>query len=518
MQTGLLVFFLAGLSYVAYAIFSGSPARVLYRKGLDYMKERRLIDAEHYFQEAVKTDPLFVPPTLELAQLYESQGMFEKAISCLNQALIAINDPFDEVSMETLMRIAQIHYASGRFREGWKNFMLLIKQGFQSGVMHFYLGELYMVQRRYGEATSYFDEALSLGETNPKIHYYRALCLIAMRERQDAINALKKIDREPELAPQVLFLLGKLYFDLNLIEDANLTLGKLLTEKNPIYLKDVLLFKGYTILKKDNPTEEELAKVIQFFTRGANLKVADSEVCKEFLFHLTGAHILLGHLQEAKAVLRDLCRMDSYYKHADQLYKIVSKPMLQREDKLELKERYQAFQKTMHFDHELTQTLHIEEFFPHNFPLIVLEKLEEQVQKEFLKMVGTDQKLMMKLQLDTPRTPNQLATCNHDVFLRVCSQISAKLGVVVAKNLSKMRNEAIFVGMDKEDVKVLVYFFKPASVLGTISIQDLIEKKDRYQAERLCVLCPGGFTDEAHEFAQKKGIHLYGKQELRKLM
>jgi len=518
MQTGIIVFLLASLGYVAYAIFSGSPAKVLHRKGLDFLKDRRFIDAEHYFQEAIKTDPLYVPPSLELAGIYESQGMLDKAISCLNQALVAINDPFEEMAMETNMRIGQIHYASGRFREAWKTFMLLIKQGFQNGVMHYYLGELYMVQRRYGEAISFFNESLELGETNPKIHYYRALCLIAMKERQDAITALKRVDREPELAPQVLFLLGKLFYDLNLMEEANINLGKLITEKNPIYLKDVLLFRGYSILKKDTPTDEELKSVIKFFNRGANLKIADSEVCKEFLFHLAGAHILLGNYQESKAILRDLCRMDSYYKHADQLYKINNKPMLQKEDKLELKEHYQSFQKTMHFDHELTQSLRIEEFFPHNFPLIVLEKLEEQVQKEFLKMVGTDQKLMMKLQLDTPKTPAQLSAANYDVFLKVCSQISAKLGVVVAKNLSKLKNEAIFVGMDKDDIKVLVYFFKPASVMGTIGIQDLLEKKERYQAERLCVVCPGGFTEEAYDYAHKQGYHLYGKQELRKLM
>lgn len=518
MHTGIFLLLLAGLGYAVYSVFSGNPARLLYQKGMDLLKIDQIVDAEHYFQEALNMDPFFLEPALELAKIYESQEMWDEAINYLVKAHASINEPFDKRSQEIQMRIGEIYYGTQRYKEAWRVFLILVRQGYISAKVNFYLGELYMVQRRFGEAISYFNEATDLGSSEPNLHYYRGLCLISMREKQDAISALKKVERAPEIAPQVLYLLGKLYFDLNLMDECRLSLGKLLNEKKPIFLQDVLLFLGYDILKLENPSEDDLKTLIKIFQRGSGLDVRDLEIRKEFLYHMAGANILLGNYQEAKIILKDLCSMDSYYKQSDQLFRIVNKPMLQKEDRHELKERYESFQRIMHFDHELTQSLKIEDFYSNRLPLIVLEKLEEQVLKEFMRMVGTDQSLMVKLNLDAPKTPAQLSAASYDIFLRVCSNISEKLGIVVAKNLSKMRNEVIFVGMDKDDTRVLVYFFKPTSVVGTIAIQDLVAQKDKYKAERLYVLCPGGFTQEAYECASRGGYHLFGKQELRKLM
>ena len=150
-----------------------------------------------------------------------------------------------------------------------------------------------MVQRRYGESVNYFNDSLEWEPGQAKALYYKGLNLIAMKEKKDAFSTLKKIENDAEFGSQVLFLLGKLSFDSGLLEDAGGYFAKLLSEKSPLFLKDLLLFKGYQILLQDDPSEEDLFKVIQYFNRGSHLSLADSEVKKEFLFHLAGAHILL---------------------------------------------------------------------------------------------------------------------------------------------------------------------------------------------------------------------------------
>ena len=415
MHTGILLLLLAGLGYAAYSVLSGNPARILYQKGMELLKSDQIIDAEHYFHESINLDPFFLEPLLELAKIYETQEMWDQAIHYLVKAHATVNDPFTKRAQEIQMRIGEIQYGNQNYKEAWRIFLLLFKQGYISAKVNFYLGELYMVQRRFGEAISYFNEALELGLADPQVHYYRALCLISMREKQDAIGALKKIDRAPQIASQVLYLLGKLYFDLNLMEESRLSLGKLLNEKKPVFLQDILFFLGYDILKLENPSEEDLKKLIKLFHRGSDLDSKDLEVRKEFLYHMAGANILLENYQEAKIILKELCSMDSYYKQSNQLYRIVNKPMLQKEDRHELKERYESFQKIMHFDHQLNQTLKIEDFLSNRLPLIVLEKLEEQVLKEFMRMVGTDQNLMVQLNLDSPKTPAQLSAASYDI-------------------------------------------------------------------------------------------------------
>jgi len=518
MHTGFLVFILAGLGYAAYSLIAGSPARASYRKGVEFLRDKKFIDAEHFLNQALEIDPLHIPSMRELAGLYESQGLMDKTVSLLGKMLLTYEDIFQDEAMDTNFRLGQIHYAAGRYKEAWRIYLLLLKQGYKEGELSYCLGELYMVQRRYGEAVNHFNDSLEMEPGQSKALYYKGLSLIAMKERKDAFSTLKKLENDAEFGSQVLFLLGKMSFDSGYLEDAGSFFGKLLAEKSPLFLKDLLLFKGYQILLQDSPSEEDLFKVIQYFNRGSHMNLSDTEVKKEFLFHLAGAHILLDQLNEAKTVLRDLCRLDSYYKHGDQILRLISKAIVTKGGHQEIVNRYKGFQKTMHYEHEVSQSLRIEEFFPHNFPVLVLEKLEEQVSREISKLLRSNDCLAAKLDLDTPRTPVEFSSATYDVFVDICGEVVKKLGIVVARNISKSRHEALYLGVDKDDVKTLVYCFKPGAVLGTVAMNDLLDRRDRYDADRLTVVCPGDFTDEARELAKDNEVHLFCKRELQKLL
>ena len=86
------------------------------------------------------------------------------------------------------------------------------------------------------------------------------------------------------------------------------------------------------------------------------------------------------------------------------------------------------------------------------------------------------------------------------------------------KNLADNRNEALFVAVDKDDMRWLVYFYKPAAVIGAIAMADIIDKRDRMEASRVHFLCAGNFTDEAKELADKDNVVLTDKHNLMRLL
>ena len=257
--------------YVVYAVMSNNPAQEQYKKGMEALTKRNPSGAEEFFLKAINNDPLHAHSLLELSKLYESQGMMEKSIYYLKSLQIALADPFDKLGLDSLMRMAEIQYASGRYKDSWENFLLLIRTGFKSSRLFYYLGELYMVQRRYAEAIVYFDESIAFKSDQPRCHYYKALCLIAMNERDEAFIPLRKVEHEPEFSVEAKFLLGKISYDNNAMEEASNYFGQILNEENPIYLKDILFFKGYEVLQKSELSSEDLDRLVGYFNRGANL-------------------------------------------------------------------------------------------------------------------------------------------------------------------------------------------------------------------------------------------------------
>lgn len=504
--------------YVVYAVMSNNPAQEQYKKGMEALTKRNPSGAEEFFLKAINNDPLHAHSLLELSKLYESQGMMEKSIYYLKSLQIALADPFDKLGLDSLMRMAEIQYASGRYKDSWENFLLLIRTGFKSSRLFYYLGELYMVQRRYAEAIVYFDESIAFKSDQPRCHYYKALCLIAMNERDEAFIPLRKVEHEPEFSVEAKFLLGKISYDNNAMEEASNYFGQILNEENPIYLKDILFFKGYEVLQKSELSSEDLDRLVGYFNRGANLADIYFDEKKEFLYHLGGAYLLKDDFSEAKYAFQELCRIDAYYKSCDQILKVISKELLISEELHDVVAIYEKFKWGGHFNHEIRKDLNIDVFFPNHLPILVLGKLEELAQKKLVHTIRDNERLAARFDFYSPKTPLDFSTSPYEVFVQSCNRICKKLGLVADKNLADNRNEALFVAVDKDDMRWLVYFYKPAAVIGAIAMADIIDKRDRMEASRVHFLCAGNFTDEAKELADKDNVVLTDKHNLMRLL
>ena len=66
------------------------------------------------------------------------------------------------------------------------------------------------------------------------------------------------------------------------MEEASNYFGQILNEENPIYLKDILFFKGYEVLQKSELSSEDLDRLVGYFNRGANLADIYFDEKKEF--------------------------------------------------------------------------------------------------------------------------------------------------------------------------------------------------------------------------------------------
>ena len=377
-----------------------------------------------------------------------------------------------------------------------------------------------MVQRRYSEAIVFFDESLTLNRDQPRAWYYKALCLIAMKERKEAIPALKKIEDDQEFGGQAKYLLAKIYHDSDRRAEASSYFGMILKQKNPMNLKDILFYKGYEIIGKpiEELNEDDLTKIINLFNRGSHLKNTYSDVKKEFLYHLGGAYLLKEQFNEAKMVFRDLCRIDAYYKGADQILKMISKEMLIQEEQHKMREIYKKYKDQGHYQHQITAPLKTEEFFPTHLPLLVLEKLEELAQKKILNAIKQNESLAAKFDFHHPRNPLDFSASHYDIFVEICIKICEKVGVVVHKNIGESKNEAMFLGVDKDELKTLIYFYKPAAILGAIAMADVLDRKERFEAKRVSFFCCGDFTEEARNVAKDNGVNVYNKVSIAKFL
>ncbi|MCJ8347706.1 tetratricopeptide repeat protein [bacterium] len=414
--------------------------------------------------------------------------------------------------------MAEIHYAQEKFQDAWQIFLLLLKMGIVSSKLYYHLGELYMIQKRFAEAIVFFDESLALNKDQNQAVFYKAICLISIKEPKEAIYSLKITESDKEFKTQSLFLLGMLHLELEKFEDASSYFGAILTERNPIYLKDILFYKSYEILLKEELNDEDLNKVVNYLNRGIQLKNIFSDVKKEYLFHLVGVYLLKKQFNEAKMVFRDLCRIDAYYKGADQILKSVAKELLIKEEHNAIIEQYIKFQRTGHYKHALTQGLAIDEFFPTNLPILVIEKLEENAQKKFLEMIKNQESSSKKLSMVVPKTPLELSNAKYEVFVKTCQKLCEKLAVVVEKNIADRKTEALFLGIDKENSTNLIFFYKPAAIVGAIALLDFLDMKDKYNAKKLTFISCGGFTEEALELSKKHNIVLYDRHQLKKLI
>jgi hypothetical protein len=312
------------------------------------------------------------------------------------------------------------------------------------------------------------------------------------------------------------------HYDLGLESDALDYFGSLLTQKEPIFLSDILLYKSYHILRhlrKDKPNEEELNKLIQYLNRGCSIKGLPVEVRLEYLFHLAGSYLLKNAIDEAKSVFRDLSKLDSFYRGTDQIYKAISKEMLIKEERDKITEIYKAGMTEMQISHAISSPIDLNEFFPSHLPVLVLDQLEENAQRRYLerlKKVGS-----AKLNFSTvhPRSAIELANSSYDVFVATCVRITGKMGVVVGKNLSEeLKTEAYFVGIDRNDDKTFIYFSKPVSLTGALSIVNITELKEKMGASRLSYVSCGTFTEEAKERAKDMRVSLYDKDALKRLL
>ncbi len=131
-----------------------SPAIALFERGQDLKKQGKFEEAIACFQQAIQTDPSYIPARNNLGTLLQNRGRLNEAIACYQQALqLNPNLP------QTLTNLASIYLLQGQFEpaEELLTRALKLKADFVPALYN--LGLLYKQQAKLEEAIALFQTA-----------------------------------------------------------------------------------------------------------------------------------------------------------------------------------------------------------------------------------------------------------------------------------------------------------------------------------------------------------------------
>jgi tetratricopeptide (TPR) repeat protein len=143
-----------------------------YNLGNYYSNEGDYLNAERFYNEAVKMDSLFYPAKSNLALLYYNQG---------------------------------------KLQEAEKLFLDLIKNHSEYTQSEYYLGLLYAEQKRYEEAAEVLEKAASRADANPRIFYNLGLIYQYLDKKEKAESSLLKAYSSSPDEFDVIYALADFY-------------------------------------------------------------------------------------------------------------------------------------------------------------------------------------------------------------------------------------------------------------------------------------------------------------------
>ena len=194
------------LTYYTKALSLGPDNAVVYNDiGIIYDHLGILQRAEENYLKAIKVDPQYLPPYLNLAYLYRQQGDTQKAIKYFyervkragpddpwaEKAKLELNNLDPSIKEKMLDEQAQA-LAKELISKAHDDFYLEISRSAE----HFARGQEFIQEKRYTEASEEFDRALSITPNNPKI--------IKAKEEVVYLESINEIRKKADYAIKIL--------------------------------------------------------------------------------------------------------------------------------------------------------------------------------------------------------------------------------------------------------------------------------------------------------------------------
>lgn len=161
-------------------------------------------EAERAFDEALKHQPNATSVTINLANVYASQGRHNEA-QALYQKLLTLQEQQGATisnSPEALSNFGFILWQCGRADEAIAYYQRAIEMDHGNVKAYEYLGEALKALNRFEEADIAFQSALALSPDDPQLHWYRAHTLLAQGKLEEGWREYQYRTNPRILAPR----------------------------------------------------------------------------------------------------------------------------------------------------------------------------------------------------------------------------------------------------------------------------------------------------------------------------
>ncbi len=185
-----------------------------YQKGIEFKKNGQTAESESAFRKALQIDSTFLAPQFELGLMYFKKGNTSEALSYLRE--VAQKIPFYG---EVHLLLGDIYIQKGWHRDAIPHYEEALDFGFLDS------GTKYLINMKL--ATSYYNirdyaktrEMVALAaRTNPKaLEPLLLLSSISIKEENysEALKTLEKAQKLDPENPEILFLIGSMYYKMN---------------------------------------------------------------------------------------------------------------------------------------------------------------------------------------------------------------------------------------------------------------------------------------------------------------
>lgn len=233
---------------------------------------------------------------LMLAEIYTEQQEDTKAIE-----LLLLIDPDDEAYLPALLQLADLYQQEGLFEVSEQKLLEAKRIAPQEEVIDFALGELYYSIGDYNRAILYY-EKVSTDILNVSITERLAHSLTAVGKYELAFNYFKTI-KEPD--HDTLFSYGLTAFQIER-DDVAIKVLKQLLEKDPYY------HSAYLLLAEAYERQGLIKEAYNILKQGLEY----DEFNKQLYYHLGILLQKLNRLDESETMFQEAITLDPDYKEA----------------------------------------------------------------------------------------------------------------------------------------------------------------------------------------------------------
>lgn len=190
-----------------------------------YMGSGDLDRAEKEYQKVILQDASKSELLLDLAEIHLLQNLPEKALIDLDSFHSEHSD-----SVVSLVLYGRVHGSLGDLLSAKKLFLEALSLNSNAISPRINLARVYLQQREYSKAKEYLQQSIQIDSRESSAYYLLANIFMREKDTESALKVYENLLQVDNMQIQALYLSGVLQMDLGLLDDAKVSVDKMLVD------------------------------------------------------------------------------------------------------------------------------------------------------------------------------------------------------------------------------------------------------------------------------------------------